>query len=235
MRKNLLLAIALLLGIGVSAQCTTWVNPSPTGGWTDFNSMFGGAPAVGATNEITEFEVWQSEAYGVQNFVQGVEYTFSMCNGPGAGSWVPDFTIIAPSGAIDAFGAGNANGCSITWTASESGTYLIVINETGACGVEGGDDNGYPALSAANASVDSALAGSFSVYPNPVKDMLNISNSIGAEINSVTVSDINGRTVKQVAANGVESQINIADLNAGVYFVNINSNQGSLTKKIVKQ
>jgi hypothetical protein len=86
-----------------------------------------------------------------------------------------------------------------------------------------------------SASVDSALAGSFSVYPNPAKDMLNISNSIGAEINSVTVSDINGRTVKQVAANGVESQINIADLNAGVYFVNINSNQGSLTKKIVKQ
>jgi hypothetical protein len=85
------------------------------------------------------------------------------------------------------------------------------------------------------ASVDNALAGSFSVYPNPVKDALNISNSIGAEINSVTITDINGRIVKQVTANGVESQINIADLNAGVYFVNINSNQGSLTKKIVKQ
>lgn len=84
-------------------------------------------------------------------------------------------------------------------------------------------------------SINNALAGSFSVYPNPVKDILNISNSIGAEINSVTVTDINGRTVKQVAVNGVESQINIADLNAGVYFVNINSNQGSLTKKIVKK
>ena len=84
-------------------------------------------------------------------------------------------------------------------------------------------------------SVDNVLAGSFSVYPNPAKDILNISNSIGAEINSVTVSDINGRTVKQVAVNGVESQINIADLNAGVYFVNITSTEGSLTKKIVKQ
>ena len=81
-------------------------------------------------------------------------------------------------------------------------------------------------------SRNSALAGSFSVYPNPVKDVLNISNSVGAEINSVIVSDINGRTVKQV---GAVSQIDIADLNAGVYFVNINSNEGSLTKKIVKQ
>lgn len=82
------------------------------------------------------------------------------------------------------------------------------------------------------ASVNNALAGSFSVYPNPVKDVLNISNSVGAEINSVIVADINGRTVKQVNA---VSQIDIADLNAGVYFVNINSNEGSLTKKIVKQ
>ncbi len=83
------------------------------------------------------------------------------------------------------------------------------------------------------ASVDSHLASSFSVYPNPVKDVLNISNSINAEINSVIVTDINGRTVKQ--ANSNVSQINISDLNAGVYFVNINSNEGSLTKKVVKQ
>src|SRR5690606_29894046 len=34
-------------------------------------------------------------------------------------------------------------------------------------------------------SINNALAGSFSVYPNPAKDILNISNSIGAEINSV--------------------------------------------------
>jgi len=83
------------------------------------------------------------------------------------------------------------------------------------------------------ASVDSPLANSFSVYPNPAKDMLNISNSIGAELLSVTVTDLNGRTVKQI--NSSVEQINISDLNAGVYFVNINSNEGSLTKKIVKK
>lgn len=86
------------------------------------------------------------------------------------------------------------------------------------------------------ASVDSALAGSFSVYPNPAKDVVNIANSISAEINTITIADINGRTVKQINVNGaVDSQINIAELNAGVYFVNISSSEGSLTKKIVKQ
>jgi hypothetical protein len=91
-------------------------------------------------------------------------------------------------------------------------------------------------VTSASASVDSALAGSFSVYPNPATDVLNISNSINAEINAITITDLNGRTVKQITANGsVDSQINISDLNAGVYFVNINSNEGSLTKKIVKK
>ncbi len=82
------------------------------------------------------------------------------------------------------------------------------------------------------ASTSDFLAASFSVYPNPVKDVLNISNSINAGINSVIITDINGRTVKQ--SNNV-AQINISDLNAGIYFVNINSNKGSLTKKIVKE
>lgn len=91
-------------------------------------------------------------------------------------------------------------------------------------------------VTSATTSVNSALAGSFSVYPNPATDVLNISNSINAEINAITITDLNGRTVKQITANGsVDSQINISDLNAGVYFVNINSNEGSLTKKIVQK
>lgn len=82
-------------------------------------------------------------------------------------------------------------------------------------------------------SVDSYLASKFTVFPNPVNDVLNISNSIGADINSVSISDVNGRVVKQINA-GVE-QINVSDLNAGVYFLNINSTEGNLTKKIVKK
>ncbi|MEZ5001804.1 MAG: fibronectin type III domain-containing protein [Chitinophagales bacterium] len=132
--------------------CEVWINPTPTTGWVDFNTIYGGAPCDDGGgcpfNEIDAFEVWASEAYNVENFIAGGEYTFSMCNGPGAGSWVPEFTIIAPSGAIDAFGPGDGDGCSISWTASESGTYLIVINEAGLCGTSTNTatDNGFPAL-----------------------------------------------------------------------------------------
>lgn len=137
---------------GAGIPCESWLEPSPTTGWNDFNTAFGGAPCDPGTgcavNEITTFEVFASEAYAIDNFVAGGSYTFSMCNGPGAGTWVPEFTIIAPSGAIDAFGPGDGDGCSMTWTASEDGTYLIVINEQGQCG--GGPNigtaNGFPAV-----------------------------------------------------------------------------------------
>ncbi|MBR9920707.1 MAG: T9SS type A sorting domain-containing protein [Bacteroidetes bacterium] len=150
----LLLAAGLFFGTSqdLNAQCEDWLNPSPETGWTDFDGMFGGAPCDDgsgcAFNEITGFEVFAAEAYSVSNFIAGGSYTFSMCNGTGGTAWVAEFTIIAPSGAVDAFGAGDGDGCSITWTATEDGTYLIVINEAGACG--GGDNtatsNGFPAL-----------------------------------------------------------------------------------------
>ncbi|MCB0641040.1 MAG: T9SS type A sorting domain-containing protein, partial [Phaeodactylibacter sp.] len=85
----------------------------------------------------------------------------------GAGSWVPEFTIIAPSGAIEAFGPGDGDGCSITWTATEEGEYLVVINEAGECGggPNTGTNNGYPAItcnSGAPCDATPCNAGTFS-------------------------------------------------------------------------
>ncbi len=151
--KTLLIALAVFgMNFTATAQCLDWVAPSPTTGWVDFNNSFGGAPCDDGTgcpfNELTAFEVWASEAYTVDNFVAGGSYAFSMCNGTGGTAWVAEFTIIAPSGAVDAFGAGDGDGCTISWTCSESGSYLIVINEAGECGggPNQGTSNGFPAL-----------------------------------------------------------------------------------------
>lgn len=143
---------SVLIG-GMAEACTTWVAPTPPGAYINFNTIFGGAPCDSGEgcpfNEITDFEVWASEAYTADNFVAGGSYAFSICNGPGAGSWIPEFTIIAPSGAVDAFGSGDGDGCTISWTASESGAYIIIINEAGFCGAGSNNtstDNGFPAL-----------------------------------------------------------------------------------------
>lgn len=84
-------------------------------------------------------------------------------------------------------------------------------------------------------SNDDFTASKFAVYPNPSNGLVNISSDLNSSLNSVSITDLNGRTVKTVELNGDSSaQVNISDLSAGVYMMNINSDQGSTTKKIIK-
>src|SRR5690606_18699401 len=88
--------------------------------------------------------------------------------------------------------------------------------------------------SSATASTGNFASSTFSVYPNPAKDVINVANSADA-IENVTITDMNGRVVKQVVLGINEGQINIADLSQGVYILNATSNGKSVTEKIVKQ
>lgn len=133
----------------VLAQCTTWQNPTPSSAWQDFNQLFGGAPDPDTCpfNENTVIQVFAAEAYAMDNIVAGMSYQFSTCNGD-SGTWPIDFTILTPSNAVDAFGLDPGSTCQITWTASTSGTYKIVINEQGQCGggANTSTNNGHPAI-----------------------------------------------------------------------------------------
>ena len=76
----------------------------------------------------------------------------------------------------------------------------------------------------------------FSVYPNPAKNFVNISNSTGASLSSVEVVDINGRTVKNVSLSNVsDAQVVLTDLSSGIYTLKIVSDKGVATKKIIKE
>ncbi|HKK38642.1 MAG TPA: fasciclin domain-containing protein, partial [Cryomorphaceae bacterium] len=132
--------------VPAGAVCTDFA----AGPYTNFNDQFGGAPVsefgVCPTNQITGFEAWASESYTVDNFMAGQEYTFSICEGPGAGSWDAELTVIDPVGNLVAI----AQDCQITWTAPVDGTYEIGIQEVGECGetsTNQGTDNGFPTLS----------------------------------------------------------------------------------------
>jgi hypothetical protein len=83
------------------------------------------------------------------------------------------------------------------------------------------------------ASSESFNSNLFSIYPNPATSVLNISNNNNLDIKNISVVDVNGRTIKNQA--GSLSQINVSDLNAGVYFVTIEAAEGKTTKKFIKQ
>jgi hypothetical protein len=74
------------------------------------------------------------------------------------------------------------------------------------------------------------------VFPNPAKDHFSIllgDNEL--EIASVNVVDIRGAVVLNETniQQAVQTNINVSNLSQGVYFVNILTNQGTVTKKLV--
>jgi hypothetical protein len=125
---------------------------------------------------------------------------------------------------------------TFNFTPSSTGVYYFGFRNTSAANAAGTH-----ALIVDNFTVTQVLstsdfvASKLSVYPNPVNNILNITNNAGLQINKTVITDINGRTVKTLNHDGVsELQINISDLNAGIYFMNIETNEGTATKKIIK-
>ncbi len=73
------------------------------------------------------------------------------------------------------------------------------------------------------------------VYPNPVNNVVNIKNPSNVQVNFVTITDLNGRIVKQVKTNAVSDiAVDLTDLSAGTYMMKMVSAQGSSVKKIIK-
>lgn len=78
-------------------------------------------------------------------------------------------------------------------------------------------------------------ANKFSTFPNPVNDIVTISSSENINFNGINITDINGRIVKIFKTNNVsEIQINVSDLSSGVYLMDINSDNGKVIKKFIK-
>ena len=83
---------------------------------------------------------------------------------------------------------------------------------------------------------DTILSSLLSIYPNPASGVITVKNTGNIPVNSIAITDLNGRTIKSmVYKNLTETQINIADLSPGVYMVKVASDQGTTTKKMVKQ
>jgi len=74
-----------------------------------------------------------------------------------------------------------------------------------------------------------------SIYPNPANNVLNI-NAIGsAAITAVQVVDLNGRQVMTTSFDSIsDAQINVSQLTAGMYLINITAGEQTVTKKFLK-
>lgn len=84
-------------------------------------------------------------------------------------------------------------------------------------------------------SADDFFTQNLSLYPNPTSDVVNLSSS-SASINTVKITDLNGRVVRNFGFSAVSSaQVNVSDLMSGMYLISVETNEGTGTSKFMKK
>lgn len=206
-------------------------SPSTSGGATANNDwLISPVITLGPSNNELSFYVKSlSDSYGLEKYRVGV-YT-----GTGMPTQTSDFTVIsagipaltAPYGVwtLNTFSLSAFNNQSvrigIRYVSAD--VYMFMVDD-------------FKVTSSA-LGINDVLASKFSTFPNPVSDVLTLSSGEGVQISGIQITDLNGRVIKTLKYSDAisEMQVNVSDLSAGMYLLNISSNQGTATKKIVKK
>ena len=91
----------------------------------------------------------------------------------------------------------------------------------------------YVALNLGGAlSINNVVDYSTNIFPNPAKNNITIENS-NFVINSVELYNIAGQLVKSENINSMKTNINVSDLDKGIYILEIQSNETSIRRKLI--
>jgi len=88
-------------------------------------------------------------------------------------------------------------------------------------------------LSTAETNLESTI----SLYPNPARDQIQLTYTGNQALQSLTITDIQGKIIRQQNLNNFTGQqtINLSQLKAGLYLINITSAQSTFTQKVIIQ
>lgn len=82
------------------------------------------------------------------------------------------------------------------------------------------------------ASINNVLDYSTNIFPNPAKNNITIENS-NFIINTVELYNIAGQLVKSENVNSMKTNINVSDLDKGIYILEIQSKETSIRRKLI--
>lgn len=131
---------------------------------------------------------------------------------------------------------------SPTFTSSgnqTNGSYSITFNSVGTyhflCGIHGvGNMDGNIIVSPLLGVEDTEYEFSFSIYPNPSSDILNLKLPSDSSNILVEVFDVTGKYIYKSKAIKPTS-INIVNWKTGLYFVKVSADNYKVTKRFVKE
>jgi len=223
-------------------NCTSNLNVGTGNDWTVLD-----APTDNFTSKTLAYEYnYQNPAdtwfftRGI-NLTAGTEYTISYRYGNSGES--PENLKVAYGGSADANGMteeiadhnginNDANETNVqTFTPSATGVYYFGFNAY--------SEENQNLLLVDDIAVYNALgnenfnASSFKFYPNPVKDILNLSYM--QNITSVTVYNLLGQKVFENTLNANSTQVDMSHLSSGSYLVKVTANNQTKTIKIIKE
>ncbi len=115
------------------------------------------------------------------------------------------------------------------------------INYTNACDPSGG--TGIPSIQIAETQLYTELLGvsdtdfsnKFTLFPNPNNGSFKLNYSGTEPLTNVLVIDINGRIIKQIDVNGLvtEKEIILDQVNSGIYFISISTQNNTTNQKLI--
>lgn len=75
---------------------------------------------------------------------------------------------------------------------------------------------------------------SFNVYPNPVQDKLFLATELN--VKEIAIYDIYGKETKVYSLQSTDfvNAVDVAELNSGVYFISIKTDNGNIVRRFVK-
>ncbi len=210
---------------------------------TTYNTALSGASylriAWSATNEF----IWTP---GFE-LTAGTNYDFSFsCQGDGYTGWVMDTFVSQTQNSADAIQLGEPysppgeDAAAIqqyeqlirTFTPETTGVYYFGIRTNQPSSTPWyaafDDFSVSESLSVSNPSEGTALK----VYPNPVKDVLNL--KYNTNISNVAVFNIIGQQVLSQEVNAADAKVDMSKLAAGTYVVKVTADNMTKTMKVIK-
>jgi len=80
---------------------------------------------------------------------------------------------------------------------------------------------------------ENELSKLFQIYPNPTKDILFFDVKNDIQILSISLFNMLGSKIVEI--NNPTNKLNLSNINTGVYFINIQTDKGKFTKRLVKE
>lgn len=75
---------------------------------------------------------------------------------------------------------------------------------------------------------------SLSVYPSPANDLIQV-NTYSDPVSEIHVSDLSGKILIEITSFKSNNTINVADIESGLYFISVITENGSFTSTFVKE